>query len=194
MIDTLAKLLPRVLQSHSLSSFGLNPREYILVTLHRPTNVDHPEMLAGILTALEKISDRWPVIFPVHPRARSMIMSLDFPRLTSRIRLVDPLGYIDFLALMKLAKLVLTDSGGVQEETTYLGVPCLTVRNNTERPVTIELGTNKLVANTVNAIVSAVEDALCKRRKLARKPDLWDGFAASRIVEVITTGVAANCG
>ena len=193
MIDTVAKLLPMALQSGTLSTLELNPREYVLVTLHRPSNVDDPEVLAVIVTALEMIADIWPVIFPVHPRTRTMLMRLNFPKPHSSLRVLDPLGYVEFLALMNSAKLVLTDSGGVQEETTYLGVPCLTVRTSTERPVTIDLGTNKLVASTGKAIAGGIEDAGRNPRTDARKPEFWDGFAARRIVEVITREDTAPC-
>jgi UDP-N-acetylglucosamine 2-epimerase (non-hydrolysing) len=185
MIDTLAKLLPKALQRCTLSSLGLKPKNYILVTLHRPANVDDPVTLKQILTALAKLSQSWQVIFPVHPRTRRRIECTDMACRSSKIRLIDPLGYLDFLALMNSASLVMTDSGGVQEETTYLGVRCLTLRPNTERPVTIESGTNRLSASNREAIIIAVQNIMHEDLKKCRLPDLWDGSAAKRIVRVL---------
>lgn len=185
MIDTLARLLPRALQRCTLTSLGLKPKSYILVTLHRPSNVDHAGTLKEILAALAEVSISWPVIFPVHPRTRRSIAGMDLPDWDSKVRLLDPLGYLDFLALMNSTSIVLTDSGGVQEETTYLGVPCLTVRPNTERPVTLQVGTNRLVASNRDAIVSAVREVMSRQTENGRKPEYWDGSSASRIVDVL---------
>ena len=188
MIDTLTRLLPRVAERTTLTDLGLRPQGYVLVTLHRPLNVDDPTTLTEILTALVKISHELPVIFPVHPRTHQRITDLN-PKLdTCNLRLVSPLGYLDFLALEKDAALVLTDSGGVQEETTYLGVPCLTARPNTERPVTITHGTNSLVQSERQALVKAAMTCLNwdNRRAMGdKRPELWDGQASGRIVRIL---------
>jgi UDP-N-acetylglucosamine 2-epimerase (non-hydrolysing) len=185
MIDTLVKLLPKALQRNKLKEFNVEAKEYILVTLHRPSNVDDPTVLRGILQAMVEISEDVPVIFPVHPRTRSRIHDLNESLPKQTLQLVEPLGYLDFLALMNGAKLVVTDSGGIQEETTYLGVPCLTARPNTERPVTLSEGTNRLTGSNCHGLVGAARESLRRPSGSSRKPDLWDGHAAERIVEVL---------
>jgi len=185
MIDTLARLLPRALQRQKLGELGLRSREYLLATLHRPANVDDPDVLRGILRAMTNVSREFPVIFPVHPRTRNRISELNENLPNKTLRLVEPLGYLDFLALMNSATLVVTDSGGVQEETTYLGVPCLTVRPNTERPITITEGTNRLVGSAHDDIVGGVRGSLGRSGGARKKPELWDGQAAGRIAEVM---------
>jgi len=185
MIDTLVKMLPKAVQRSTIASLGLEPERYVLVTLHRPSNVDDADTLNEILRALTRISEDWPVVFPIHPRTRERLAKLDLPWSNSRVQVVDPLSYLDSLALMNSAKLVLTDSGGIQEETTYLGVPCLTVRRNTERPITIEVGTNRLVASTSEAIVNGVHEAMPQQTRSIRKPELWDGLTSCRIVRVL---------
>lgn len=189
MIDTLVRLLPKAearwpgLQTR----FGLD--RYLLVTLHRPSNVDDPTTLREIMAALVEISHEIPVVFPVHPRTRQRIATLDLLNPQSALqnpRFLEPLGYLDFLALEAHASLVLTDSGGVQEETTYLGVPCLTARLNTERPVTITRGTNRLVGSCALELTASAQQALVMRpNMLPVKPELWDGSAAERIVDVL---------
>jgi UDP-N-acetylglucosamine 2-epimerase (non-hydrolysing) len=152
--------------------------------------VDHPDTLGEILAALHEIGEELPVIFPVHPRTRAAIQQLGSRMLTgSDVRLCEPLGYVDFLTLTSRAKLVLTDSGGVQEETTFLGIPCLTARSNTERPVTISQGTNRLVASTRPAILQGVQASLNKSAPGYQPPELWDGHAAQRIVQCMTSMV-----
>ena len=188
MIDTLVRLLPKAEQRWSAleQKFGLD--RYVLVTLHRPANVDNPDTLAEILTALDEISREIPVIFPIHPRTRQRIAAAGILSSSTRIILLQPLGYLDFLALQAHASLVLTDSGGIQEETTYLRVPCLTVRANTERPVTISQGTNRLVASHRAAIVLAAQEALHRMIDDATEiepPELWDGSAAQRITHAM---------
>lgn len=185
MIDTLIKLLPQALQKHNLQDFGLKPKNYILVTLHRPSNVDDPTVLRGILRAMAETSLDVPVIFPVHPRTRSRIQELNESLPNKTLQLVDPLGYLAFLALMNAATLVVTDSGGVQEETTYLGVPCLTVRPNTERPITLTEGTNRLVGSHYKDLVEGMRESLCRPGGSPRKPEFWDGQTAPRIAAVM---------
>jgi UDP-N-acetylglucosamine 2-epimerase (non-hydrolysing) len=184
MIDTLVRMLPAALARPTLGEMELEPNRFVLATFHRPSNVDDPRALAEIVAALCELAQDMPVVFPVHPRTRQRLSQL--PAVDVRnLRLLEPLGYLDFLALLNAARLVITDSGGVQEETTYLGVPCITVRPNTERPVTIAEGTNRLVPSTREAIVRAVRELQDQGRKPARPPEYWDGRAAGRIVEVL---------
>jgi UDP-N-acetylglucosamine 2-epimerase (non-hydrolysing) len=147
-------------------------------------NVDDPVTLAEIMSALETISEQVPVLFPVHPRTKARLNEYGLQPKNPRLSILEPLGYLDFLALQEHAVLVLTDSGGIQEETTYLGVPCLTVRANTERPVTISMGTNQLVDSEKLSLVKAMQDRLADSRKNKRMPLLWDGHTAARIVKV----------
>ncbi|MFN2532432.1 MAG: UDP-N-acetyl glucosamine 2-epimerase, partial [Pyrinomonadaceae bacterium] len=167
---------------------------YAVVTLHRPSNVDRKDILEGILNALERISEVLPIIFPVHPRSRKMIIEFglsDRLEKISGLKLIDPLGYLDFLNLYSDARLVLTDSGGIQEETTVLGVPCLTLRENTERPITVEMGTNRTVGTDPERIVSAALAALENNSSIPRRiPELWDGRTADRIVDALLRGGA----
>jgi UDP-N-acetylglucosamine 2-epimerase (non-hydrolysing) len=187
MIDTLVRLMPKA----ELRWPGLRERlgigqHYALATLHRPSNVDEISSLTEILESLKSISADLRVIFPVHPRTRARIKQSGWKIESSALQLIEPLGYLDFLALQIHASLVLTDSGGVQEETTYLGIPCLTLRPNTERPITITEGTNRLVRSERNAIVSAVKKALhATSQSDVRRPELWDGKAAERIADVL---------
>ena len=191
MIDTLLANSRKARSSNVLEKLGLAQRRYAVVTLHRPSNVDDMKMFAEILGAFEQIQKDLKMVFPIHPRTRSRIEN---SKLAARVRampnllLLEPLGYLDFLWLMSNAALVLTDSGGIQEETTVLGVPCMTLRKNTERPVTITQGTNRLVELTKEGIVRAyrqVAEELKKGCRPAKVPQLWDGKAAERIVKVI---------
>lgn len=166
---------------------GIDRTSYGLVSLHRPSNVDDPATLARIVQTLLEIGQHLPLIFPVHPRTRQRLQDLPLALASSDLRLVEPLGYLEFLRLQAHALLVITDSGGVQEETTYLGVPCLTVRENTERPVTISAGTNVLVGQDMSLLRANVDKILSGQRKPARVPPLWDGHAAQRIAGVIET-------
>jgi UDP-N-acetylglucosamine 2-epimerase (non-hydrolysing) len=189
MIDSLFKNLERARQSRIKSELGLIEGQYAVLTLHRPSNVDNRETFERILSALETISGSLPVIFPVHPRTRKTIAELGLSERISAMqnfRLIDPLGYLDFLSLYSTARLVLTDSGGIQEETTALGIPCLTLRENTERPITVEMGTNVVVGTDTQKIVSEASAVLNGSAKyIARQPPLWDGHTAERILEVL---------
>jgi UDP-N-acetylglucosamine 2-epimerase (non-hydrolysing) len=185
MIDTLLHLLPQAEQRWPRLQAQYQADEYLLVTLHRPANVDEPEPLAEIMAALEAASRWLPVLFPVHPRTRKALIEYGLGVKSEALHLIEPLGYLDFLALQSHARLVLTDSGGIQEETTFLGVPCLTARPNTERPVTIEKGTNRLVASERRALVAAIEARLLEPQAMPEPPELWDGEAAGRIAAVL---------
>lgn len=194
MIDTLLANRSRADDSNILVTLGISPNEYALLTLHRPSNVDDPSVFAGILTALEEIQHEMPVVFPVHPRTRSNLTRLGFDRQIAGMagmRLIDPLGYLDFLKLTADAAVVLTDSGGVQEETTILGVPCLTLRENTERPITIEQGSNRLVGVEPQRIVAAWKDCIATGRINMAQPRLWDGSAAERIAKILANSAGA---
>jgi len=184
MIDTLIHLLPKARDkwSHLSSLYPFD--RYILVTLHRPSNVDDLATLAEIMSALDEISGEIPVLFPVHPRTRERIIEFGLQPDESKLVFMEPLGYLDFLAIQAHATLVLTDSGGIQEETTYLGVACLTARSNTERPVTISMGTNQLVESTSEALLPALRSRLAHPGAHKSVPPLWDGQSARRIVQV----------
>jgi UDP-N-acetylglucosamine 2-epimerase (non-hydrolysing) len=190
MIDTMFSNLPRARARPVLAEAGLEPGEYGVVTLHRPANVDEPGVLKGLMAALEAVAAECPLVFPAHPRAAEQIVRLN-P--TPNIRLLKPLGYLDFLALQASARIVLTDSGGVQEETTVLGVPCLTLRDNTERPLTVTEGTNTVVGRDPERIVAAARRVLVQGVP-ARRPALWDGRAAERIADALTTALQAGSG
>ena len=184
MIDTLVQLMPKA----QTNWFQLAPKfpykRYVLVTLHRPANVDHPAILAEIMSALESVSSEVPVLFPVHPRTKERMIEFGLKPKNPRLILLDPLSYLDFLALQVHAALVLTDSGGIQEETTYLGIPCLTARANTERPVTITLGTNQLVESNTEALINAMQTKLRAPKEPHSLPPQWDGHTAVRIVRI----------
>jgi UDP-N-acetylglucosamine 2-epimerase (non-hydrolysing) len=185
MIDSLQHFLPRAAESSILDEVGLEARGYSLLTLHRPSNVDDPEVFGGILDALGEAGKRLPLLWPVHPRTRKMIDAFGIDAKALGLRLLDPLGYLDFMRLMKDARLVLTDSGGIQEETTVLGVPCLTLRENTERPVTLTVGSNRLVGTDPEAIRLAIRDCFDGGSAEYGIPPLWDGHAAERIAAVV---------
>ncbi len=158
-----------------------------MLTLHRPSNVDEKESLIKIIKALEEVSQRIPIVFPAHPRTRRNIEGFGFRGFfeDKHIYLIKPLGYLDFLKLEMNAKFVMTDSGGIQEETTVLGIPCLTLRNTTERPITIIQGTNTLVWNNTEKIIEEAFKILNGKGKKGNCPELWDGRAAKRIVEIL---------
>ena len=186
MIDTLVRLLPAAAENDALTRLALQPQQYGLVTLHRPSNVDDPVMLRQIIDTLTDIAQKVPLLFPIHPRTRQRLQTLNLQPAISNLQLVAPLGYLDFLALQKHARLVITDSGGIQEETTYLGVPCLTVRQNTERPVTITMGTNILVGQDMERLRQEVLRMLDGVHKQGQAPPLWDGKAGERIARIVT--------
>ncbi|HYG82200.1 MAG TPA: UDP-N-acetylglucosamine 2-epimerase (non-hydrolyzing) [Pyrinomonadaceae bacterium] len=193
MIDSLFNQLRRAEQSTVREDLGVAGRDYAALTLHRPSNVDDPQTFGRILDALEEVSRRLPVIFPVHPRTRKALAESGLASRVARapnLRLIEPLGYLDFLRLYSGARLVLTDSGGIQEETTALGIPCLTLRENTERPVTVELGTNVVVGTDAQRIISAAQAALDAPRDggPAVVPPLWDGRTADRILDALLEG------
>ena len=188
MIDSLTHYREKAKKSTIMDHLGVKANKFTLVTLHRPSNVDTEEGLTKILTIFERIASHSDIVFPVHPRTKKMLAQHGLGARAEAIpglRLLDPIGYLDFLRLLDNAQLVLTDSGGIQEETTFLGVPCLTLRENTERPITCEVGTNELCGLDVERVVSRSEAVFAGNRKRGHLPDLWDGNAANRIVDVL---------
>jgi UDP-N-acetylglucosamine 2-epimerase (non-hydrolysing) len=186
MIDSLASTLRAAERSDVLRRLGLAPRQYGVVTLHRPSNVDDPRVLGSVLDTLAVVGARTKVVFPCHPRTRYNMEKFGLNRrLGPSLIVTEPLGYIDFSRLTFDARFVLTDSGGIQEETTYLKVPCITMRDNTERPVTVTVGTNIMTGNDPARILGAVNDVLDGKTKRAAIPELWDGHTAERIVEIL---------
>ena len=187
MIDTLLKNKTKAENSGVLNQLNLNGDDFAVLTLHRPSNVDDPDILCGILDALEVIEKDMPVVFPVHPRTRRMFSSGSIGeriKKMTNLQATEPLGYLDFLKLMSHAKIVLTDSGGMQEETTILKVPCLTLRENTERPVTAEIGSNRIVGTNPARIIEAYRHAVNGGWREPGIPPLWDGSAARRILNI----------
>jgi UDP-N-acetylglucosamine 2-epimerase (non-hydrolysing) len=185
MIDSLRFYAADAEKSKILETLGLSKGEYGLVTLHRPSNVDDAFQLVRLVGALSEIGAECPLIFPVHPRTRHVMERAGIEVQGSRMRLIDPIGYLDFMKLMQYSRVVLTDSGGIQEETTALGIPCLTIRDNTERPVTVTEGTNRLVGTDPARIVAEARDVLRHGVQNAKVPHMWDGNAAPRIAQVI---------
>jgi UDP-N-acetylglucosamine 2-epimerase (non-hydrolysing) len=198
MIDTLRYNLTTAIPSHSTLAKLCGSRapavggDYGLVTLHRPSNVDDVVVLARLLKVLVQISQRTPLLFPIHPRTASRIAAAGLEGLLadSAITTIPPQGYLEMLGLLKDARVVLTDSGGIQEETTALGIPCITLRENTERPITVSQGTNTVVGTDIDQILACYEDVIKTGGKVGRVPDLWDGKAAQRIVHVINQWAA----
>jgi UDP-N-acetylglucosamine 2-epimerase (non-hydrolysing) len=185
MIDTLVAMRPRIEALRAGDKLGLPRGGYLVVTLHRPSLVDGP-LLADVMHALTAIAQRLPVVFPVHPRTRAALATHDLGReRDARLMLLDPIGYLEFLSLVNDSAGVLTDSGGIQEETTFLGIPCLTLRSTTERPITCTVGTNTLLGLDPGRILEVPELLEHGRRRIGRIPDAWDGHAAKRIVDVL---------
>jgi UDP-N-acetylglucosamine 2-epimerase (non-hydrolysing) len=184
MIDSLSWAMPRVEQSTVAERLGLHT-PYVVVTLHRPSNVDSPAQLAMLMEHIVRLADSRKVLFPMHPRtqakARDFGISLDHPNMV----IVPPMGYVDFVAAVRGADFIVTDSGGIQEETTWMGVPCLTLRTTTERPITVEVGTNVLVNPRSESIGNAIADMLAGNRKRGEIPPYWDGDAARRIAAIL---------
>lgn len=182
MIDCLRSAEARADQSDVLARHGLTESGYGVLTLHRPENVDHPETLARAWNVAKRASESVPLFFPVHPRTRSRLDSVEIP---STIRLIEPLGYLDMVALMKHSRFVMTDSGGLQEEASALNVPCLTVRTETERPITITHGTNEMIGFDLQLLDEALRKINAGAWKKQQLPDLWDGHAAERITDIL---------
>jgi UDP-N-acetylglucosamine 2-epimerase (non-hydrolysing) len=183
MIDTLQRHLPMATLGRVADRIKVTDKAFAVLTLHRPSNVDDADALCRILTAVNVVAGDMPVVFPVHPRTRERLRTFGFDALLANVITTDPLGYIDFLSLTSHAKLILTDSGGLQEESTALGIPCLTLRENTERPVTVTLGTNRVVGTRTDAIVRGYREAMSPA-EAPRRPPLWDGRTAFRIADV----------
>lgn len=194
MIDTLLGNRSRADALEMPKRLGLGPGGYALATLHRPSNVDDPEILEGYVGVFEEIARRLPVIFPLHPRTASSLERfglLERLQGIAGLRLLEPQGYLEFLGLTSGARVVLTDSGGIQEETTALGVPCLTLRENTERPITVTEGTNRLVGTRPESILAAFAEVVSGDGGEARRPEFWDGRASERIVDILLEGERA---
>jgi len=191
MIDTLRQHLQAARARGAVERFGLKSRGYALVTLHRPSNVDRADSLRRVFDSLRALAEHIPVLFPAHPRTRERMQSAGIQP-AADLRLTEPLGYLDFLCLMDQARFLVTDSGGIQEETTALGVPCLTLRPNTERPVTISEGTNRLLGEDPTAILPAAKPLIDGAFPKPRCPELWDGRAGMRIAEVLARTLGAD--
>jgi len=191
MIDSLDWMLPRVQVADVLKASGVADRPYAVVTLHRPSNVDRPNVLAGLMEAFAQLSKSVPVLFPVHPRTRQRLDEMDGEvRPPATLRLLPPLGYMEFLGLLSMASVILTDSGGIQEEATVLGVPCLTLRENTERPITTTLGSNQVVGVKPSEVIVQARRVLLSPRPQATRPPLWDGRTAERILRILEDSFA----
>jgi UDP-N-acetylglucosamine 2-epimerase (non-hydrolysing) len=191
MVDTLLKHVDVALEKAPWNSYHLSPSQYALLTLHRPSNVDDQDTLRLLMVTISELSKAVPILFPVHPRTRTRLSQLKID-LNHRVILTDPVPYLTFLGLMARARYVLTDSGGIQEETTILNVPCLTLRKNTERPVTITTGTNHLVGDDTNKIQETVSSILNGKHHSGKHPPLWDGNTYLRLVDVIENWMASR--
>ncbi|MCA8943211.1 MAG: UDP-N-acetylglucosamine 2-epimerase (non-hydrolyzing) [Planctomycetes bacterium] len=195
MIDSLVAHLERAGESDACERVGVEPGKFGVMTLHRPSNVDDPEVLRGILGAVAEVSNTLPIVFPCHPRTVSKLESdpgLVALMKSSSILRVEPLGYLDFLRLVSRSALVVTDSGGLQEETTYLKIPCVTTRENTERPITVDVGTNTIVGTDPGRILAAARAGIERGVGLGTIPELWDGRTADRIVDVLERSGSAS--
>ncbi len=188
MIDSLAYFKPKVANSKIHGEYGLELNKYVLVTLHRPSNVDSEEQLIKLIDLLNSIAEKRKVLFPIHPRTKNNLDKFGLlETINSNLILTEPIGYLDFLALTSNAELILTDSGGIQEESTYLGVQCITLRTSTERPITVEVGTNQLLGTDLDKAKNAALKVLEGNIKVGSIPELWDGKAAERISEIIVS-------
>lgn len=189
MIDSLVSNLEKAGQSEIISQLKLEAGNYVTMTMHRPSNVDSPDTLKQMLEAIVDVSREIPVVFPCHPRTKQRIEDFNIPQLDSNVglKIIEPLGYLDFLKLQSSSKAVLTDSGGVQEETTFLKIPCITMRDNTERPSTVSIGTNVLIGSDPDKIRKTTLDAVNGNSKKGEIPHLWDGHTAERIVQILDT-------
>ena len=188
MVDTLVTELPKARETDPAKALSLDHQQFGLITLHRPSNVDNPETLRALMTLFEELAQEFPLVFPMHPRTRGAVERAGIKLSGSadaRLRIVDPLPYRENLGLMSAARVVLTDSGGMQEETSVLGVPCLTLRENTERPITLELGTSRLVGNDPVRIRAAFADAVTGRWPKGQAIPLWEGAAAPRVADAL---------
>jgi UDP-N-acetylglucosamine 2-epimerase (non-hydrolysing) len=188
MIDSLVYALPKAGKSDILQKIGISPKDYVLVTLHRPSNVDDFDNLSKFLKVFEHLAENRKIVFPIHPRTRKMLKEFSLSDKFESIeglKLIEPAPYLDFLQLMNNSSFVMTDSGGIQEETTYLDIPCLTLRTTTERPITIELGTNLLCSPGYDNIINSIDTFLVNPPQRISVPPMWDGNAAERIVTVI---------
>ncbi|MBD3224956.1 MAG: UDP-N-acetylglucosamine 2-epimerase (non-hydrolyzing) [Caldithrix sp.] len=188
MIDSLIYFTEKAQQSDIKKRLHMDSKDYALVTLHRPSNVDSKINFTKLLEAFDVIEKDLPILFPIHPRSKKMIENLQLQDTIDKMKnlhIMEPLGYLDFMHLLHNAKLVLTDSGGIQEETTYLGIPCITMRENTERPITVEVGTNTIVGTNTALIIEEAKKVLDGKNKKGQIPDLWDGKSAERIVSII---------
>lgn len=190
MIDSLAYFKPKVKNSQIHKEFNLELGKYVLVTLHRPSNVDSEEQLIKLIDLLNTIAEKRKVLFPIHPRTKNNLEQFDLLKtINPNLILTTPIGYLDFLALTSNAELILTDSGGIQEESTYLGIQCITLRTSTERPITVEVGTNQLLGTDLDKAKIAALDVLDGKLKQGKVPELWDGKAAERIAEIIVNNL-----
>jgi UDP-N-acetylglucosamine 2-epimerase (non-hydrolysing) len=190
MIDSLAYFLEKAKESPIIKQLNVNGSPFVLVTLHRPSNVDVKENLENLFHTFSVLGKDMKIVFPMHPRTKKMIEKFGLESYVSSIEnliITDPVGYLDFMQLMQNARLILTDSGGIQEETTYLGIPCITIRENTERPVTVEIGTNVMVGPNADRIIEETDKILSGNGKKGQIPELWDGKAAERIVRILST-------
>jgi len=195
MIDSLIHYLPKTENSKILKDLQLEKDNFILITLHRPSNVDSDSFLIELTSTLNNLGKRKKVVFPVHPRTKKNLLEIGVEKnLSKNVLLTDPIGYIDFLTLIKNAELIITDSGGIQEESTFLGVQCITVRENTERPITVEKGTNHLIGTDLKEVEKTSEKILNGEKKYGKIPELWDGKTGERIVKILLGELACKEG
>ena len=193
MIDSLIRYITKSDDSLILEKYNLNKNNYILVTMHRPSNVDNKNRLSLLLEFLNKISEQKKVLFPIHPRTKNNIEKFSLSMHNNgKLLLTEPIGYLDFISLLKNAEIILTDSGGIQEESTFLGVQCITLRTSTERPITVEIGTNHLVGDNFGEAENIVKEIISGNKKKGTIPELWDGKAADRIVEILLKNQTTN--